>query len=54
MGTIAGYYVPLWFGMAVNPHVRTRIDDLMTATFPGGLDDLVTDDTLLISYDYQQ
>ena len=29
MGTVAGYYVPLWFGMAVNPHVRTRIDTLM-------------------------
>jgi len=54
MGTVAGYYVPLWFGMAVNPHVRTRIDTLMEKTFPGGLDQILTDDTLLISYDYQQ
>ena len=52
LGTIAGYYVPLWFGMAVNPHERTRIDALMNSTFPGGIDDIVTDESLLISYDY--
>ena len=52
MGIIAGYYIPLWFGMGVNPHVRTRIDTLMKTTFPGTIDDFVTDETLLISYDY--
>lgn len=29
MGSITGYFVPLWFGMIVNPHTRHRIDKLM-------------------------
>jgi hypothetical protein len=52
MGAIAGYYIPLWFGMLVNPHSRTRIDTLMKTTFPAGLDSTITDETLLISYDF--
>jgi len=52
MGTIAGYFIPLWCGMIVNPHVRTRIDTLFDNKFPGGVDHILTDDTLLLSYDY--
>jgi hypothetical protein len=54
MGLISGYFIPMWIGMAVNPHVRTRIDSLMNKEFPGGLNNTVTDETLLISYDYEQ
>lgn len=52
MGVIAGFYIPLWCGMIVNPHSRDRIDTLMKKTFTGGLDSTITDETLLISYDY--
>ena len=52
MGIIAGYFIPLWLGMLVNPHTRTRIDIKMKEQFPNGLDYILTDETLLISYDY--
>jgi len=54
MGTIAGYYIPMWCGMIVNPHSRVRIDTIMTNNFPGGLENTLMNETLLISYDYQQ
>ena len=52
MGVIAGYFIPEWLGMACNPHKRDRIDDLMRSHFTGGFDHLMTDDVLLIAYDY--
>lgn len=40
--------------MLVNPHERTRIDTLMNKQFDSGIDSIITDEVLLISYDYQQ
>ena len=54
MGCIAGYFIPIWCGMIVNPHTRTRIDTLFEAQFPNGLDSMLTKETLLVSYDYQK
>lgn len=54
MGSITGYFVPLWFGMVVNPHTRHRIDKMMMDEFNTGIESLITNETLLISYDYKQ
>jgi len=54
MGCITGYFVPIWCGMIVNPHTRTRIDTLFEAKFPNGLDSMLTKETLLVSYDYSE
>lgn len=54
MGCIAGYFIPIWCGMIVNPHTRTRIDTLMKKQFPHGLESLIQNEVVLTAYDYSE
>ena len=53
MGIIGGYYIPMWIAMAAYPHERGTIDNIMGGHFSGNLNNLLTDDVFMVSYDYQ-